>query len=157
MAAIVPSRPNKSQKRMNFQPRLWILACLLQASSWAFAAGPAETPSHPLVGTWSWVVFGGSCTETWQFRSGKTVLSTSGEEVTEKSYTITPAADAKGFYTLQETVKRGNGKKDCSGAVAGEPGESSTRFVQFSPARDKMLVCEAPALTACFGPLRRLP
>jgi hypothetical protein len=120
------------------------------------AASPAATFGHPIVGTWSWVTFGGRCTETWQFRHNRTVLTTSGEEVAEKSYEISPTADAKGFYKLEETVVRQNDKKDCSGAMLQGAGELSTRYIQFSPQGDKLLVCQTAALAACFGPLKRV-
>ncbi|MDO9360572.1 MAG: hypothetical protein Q7T70_16475 [Polaromonas sp.] len=112
--------------------------------------------SHPLVGTWSWVTFGGSCNETLHYRANRTMLATSGQEVAEKRYEVAPAPDASGFYKLTETVMRQNDKKDCAGAMLDGPGEQSMRFIQFSPQRDKLLVCESAALTACFGPLSRM-
>lgn len=133
------------------------LSSLLTAPVLHAAGPPATSFGHPIVGTWSWVTFGGSCTETWQFRHNKTVLGTSGEEVTEKKYDIAAVPDAKGFYQLVETVIRQNDKKDCSGAVSDGPGEQTMRFIQFSPQGDKLLVCQAAALTACFGPLTRVP
>lgn len=135
-----------------------VVTGLLAATSLLHAAGPpAATIGHPIVGTWSWVTFAGTCTETWQFRNDRTMLGTSGEEVAEKKYEISAAPDAGGFYKLVETVLRQNDKKDCSGAVLEGPGEQSTRFIQFSPQGDKFLVCQTAALSACFGPLKRLP
>ena len=121
----------------------------------ANAAGPAPA-NHPLVGTWSWVTFGGNCTETLQYRANQTLLSTSGQEVAEKRYEVSVTPDVKGFYKLTETVLRQNDKKDCAGALLDGPGEQVVRFIQFSPQRDKMLVCESAALTACFGPLTKV-
>lgn len=143
-------------ERMNRTKKLLTLSCLLATSPLLFAAGPAATFGHPIVGTWSWVVFGGNCTETLQFRANRTMLGTSAEEVTEKRYEIAATPDEKGFYRLVETVTRQNDKKDCSGTLSAGPGEQTTRFVQFSPQADKMLVCQAAALSACFGPLKRL-
>ena len=121
----------------------------------ANAASPAPA-NHPLVGTWSWVTFGGSCTETLQYRANQTLLSTSGQEVAEKRYEVAATPDVKGFYKLTETVLRQNDKKDCAGALLDGPGEQVVRFIQFSPQRDKLLVCESAALTACFGPLTKV-
>lgn len=131
---------------------LWATAPLLHA-----AGTPAATFGHPIVGTWSWVTFGGRCTETWQFRHNRTMLATSGGEVAEKTYEIAEAPDASGFYRLVETVVRQNDKPDCAGATLEGPGEQSTRFIQFSPQGDKLLVCSTAALSACFGPLKRVP
>ncbi len=131
---------------------------LLATTSLLHAAGPAAAaPPHPIVGTWSWVTFGGACTETWQFRPNRTMLGTSGEEVAEKTYEVAAAPDAAGFYRLVETVVRQNDKKDCAGAMLDGPGEQSIRFIQFSPQRDQLLVCRTAALSACFGPLKRMP
>jgi len=137
--------------------KLFLATLVLATAPWLHAAGPPATFGHPIVGTWSWVTFGGTCTETWQFRHNRTLLATSGEEVAEKTYEIAVTPDAGGFYKLLETVVRQNDKKDCSGALLDGPGEQSTRFIQFSPQGDKLLVCRTAALNACFGPLRRAP
>jgi hypothetical protein len=143
---------------MNCLKNLFLVTGLLATASVLHAAGPpAATFGHPIVGTWSWVIFGGSCTETWQFRHNRTMLGTSGGEVAEKTYEIAATPDASGFYKLVETVVRQNDKPDCSGATLDGPGEQSTRYIQFSPQGDKLLVCRTPALSACFGPLKRMP
>lgn len=137
--------------------KLLFTACLLMAAPLLQAAGEsAPANAHPLTGTWSWSLFGGSCTETWQYRSNRTVLSTSGQEVAEKTYEVAKLPDANGFYKLVETVVRQNDKKDCSGALLEGPGEQTTRFIQFNPQRDKMLVCEKASLKACFGPVSKM-
>lgn len=130
-----------------------VVAGLIATMPLAHAAAAA----HPILGTWTWVLFDGACTETYQYRPDQTVLSTSAGEVAEKDYEITPVPDARGFYRLVETVIRQNDKKDCSGALLGGPGDQATRFIQFSPQQDKLLVCREAALTACFGPLKRMP
>lgn len=139
-------------QKISFAASLLLTAPLLLAQG-----VPAASFGHPIVGTWSWVTFGGACTETWQFRPNRTLLSTSGQEVAEKRYDIAATPDAQGFYKLVETVLRQNDKKDCAGATLEGPGEQTTRFIQFSPQGDKLLVCQGAALSACFGPLRRSP
>lgn len=119
-------------------------------------SGAPAKPGHHLIGTWTWSVFAGSCTETLQYRPDGSVLATSGQEVAEKTYEIAKTSDASGFYRLVETVVRQNDKKDCSGAMLEGPGEQSTRFVQFSPLADKMLICREASLKACFGPLDKV-
>ena len=131
------------------------IASLTALTSPLQAAGPAPLAGHPLIGTWTWTLFGGSCTETFQYRSNRMLLGTSGQEVAEKSYEVSATPDAQGFYKVVETVLRQNDKKDCSGSSLEGPGEQSTRFVQFSPARDKLLMCQSASLGACFGPLTR--
>ena len=120
---------------------LFLTACLLSAAPLLHAAGE-PAPAHPLVGTWTWSLFGGSCTETWQYRSNRTMLGTSGQEVAEKTYEVAPLPDAGGFYKLVETVVRQNDKKDCSGALLEGPGEQSTRFIECRPQRDTLRGCE---------------
>ena len=83
------------------------------------------------------------------------LLGTSGQEVVEKNYEVSAMPDAQGFYKVVETVLRQNDKMDCSGALLEGPGEQSIRFVQFSPARDKLLMCQSASLATCFGPLTR--
>lgn len=122
----------------------------------ATAQQPTAGAPHPVVSTWSWQLFGGKCTETLQYRANGSMLSTSGEAVTEWTYTISAQASDKGFYKLAETSVRQNGKKDCSGDEIGQEGESHTRYLQFSPARDRFIVCQSESLAACFGPLVRV-
>lgn len=138
-------------RKLLFTTCLLITAPLLQA-----AGEPAPANIHPLTGSWSWSLFGGGCTETWHYRSNRTVLSTSGQEVAEKTYEVAKLPDTDGFYKLVETVVRQNDKKDCSGAQLAGPGEQHTRFIQFNPQRNKMLVCEKASLKACFGPVSRM-
>lgn len=132
-----------------------VIASLTAVSPLLQAAGPAALAGHPLISTWTWALFGSSSTETCQYRSNRTLLGTSGKEVTEKSYQVSAMPDAQGFYKAVDTVLRQNDKKGCSGALLEGPGEQSTRFIQFSPARDKLLMCQGASLAACFGPLTR--
>ena len=132
-----------------------LIACLTAVTLPLQAAGPAPLAGHPLIGTWTWILFGGTCTETFQYRPNRMLLGTSGQEVVEKNYEVSAMPDAQGFYKVVETVLRQNDKMDCSGALLEGPGEQSIRFVQFSPPRDKLLMCQSASLAACFGPLTR--
>jgi hypothetical protein len=132
-----------------------LIACLTAVTLPLQAAGPAPLAGHPLIGTWTWILFGGTCTETFQYRPNRMLLGTSGQEVVEKNYEVSAMPDAQGFYKVVETVLRQNDKMDCSGALLEGSGEQSIRFVQFSPARDKLLMCQSASLAACFGPLTR--
>lgn len=144
--------------KWNANVRTLLLAvCLTALTPALYAQGSAPAkPVHPLIGTWTWSVFAGSCTETLQYRPDGSVLATSGQEVAEKTYEIAKVPDASGFYQLVETVIRQNDKRDCSGALLQGPGDQSTRFVQFSPLADKLLICREASLKACFGPLAKV-
>ncbi|MDO9404755.1 MAG: hypothetical protein Q7T87_12055 [Polaromonas sp.] len=131
------------------------LGCCAAAAMAAGDVLPAAT--HPVVGTWSWTLFDGKCTETRQYRANGTLLSTSGESVVEWTYAATPNAGEAGFYTLTERPVRENGKKDCYGDEVDETGDAQTRYVQFSPALDRLIVCKTESLQACYGPLVRVP
>lgn len=148
-----------------------LLTVLLGCLACAQAAGPASpapkaaapaaassTPAaHPLLGVWSWTLPGKTCAETWQYRANGTRLGTSGEEVTQADYDISATPSPPGFYRLVEAVNNANGKRDCSGDLHQASGESSTRFIQFSPKLDQLIVCKEESLKACFGPFKRVP
>ena len=124
------------------------------------ASAAEATPPHPIVGTWNWQLYGGKCLETLQYRVDGVMLSTSGDAVTEWRYTLgtTPgeALGAKSFFRVMETSVRQNGKKDCSGDVVDEAGTEAEKFIQLSPAKDRLLICKTESLTACYGPLQRV-
>jgi hypothetical protein len=122
----------------------------------ADAATTSVKPPHPIVGTWNWQLFGGKCTETMQYHADGVMLGTSGDAVTEWRYDIGAAPGAKGFYKVTETSLRHNGKKDCSGDVVDEAGTEVEKFIQLSPAKDRLLVCKTESLSACYGPLERV-
>ena len=112
---------------------------------------------HLVVGTWSWTLFNGKCTETLQYRADGVLLGTSGEAVTEWRYLANSAVDANGFYRIVEISTRHNAKKDCSGDVVDEIGLDATKFIQLNPTKDLLIICKTPSLKACYGPLQRLP
>ncbi len=130
----------------------------LAAALWLPASYAQTVPtSHPMIGTWSWTLFNGKCTETLQYRADGVLLSTSGEAVTEWRYAASSAPDAQGFYKMLEISTRHNAKKDCSGDVVDESGLDATKFIQLNPAKNLLIICKTPSLEACYGPLRRLP
>ena len=126
----------------------------------AVAADPAVVPpsgTHPILAKWTWTLPGKVCTETLQYRTGGKRLGSSGEEVTESEFQITPTPSLLGFYRLVETVTQSNGKPDCAGDLHEASGNSVTRFIQLSPKLDQMIMCREESLKACFGPLKRVP
>ena len=127
-----------------------LLACLCLPNSSAQVAS-----AHPVVGTWSWTLFSGSCSEALQYRADGVLLSTSGDAVTVWRYSVSPNSDAKGFYQLLETSTRFNSKKDCYGDMVEEEGQELARFIQLNPAKDRLLICKTASLAECYGPLKR--
>ena len=118
---------------------------------------PSAAPPHPLTASWSWTLPDKPCTEQLHYRADGTRLSSSGEETTQSRYEVAAIPSLLGFYRLSETVTDSNGKRDCSGDLHTAPGEPITRFIQFSPRKDQLIVCREESLKACFGPLKRLP
>ena len=140
--------------------RLLGTTALLIVAIPAIAADPAVAPlsvTHPISGQWTWTLPGKACTETLQYSTGGKRLGSSGEEVTESEFQITPMPGLLGFYRLVETVTQSNGKPDCAGDLHEASGNSVTRFIQLSPKLDQMIVCREESLKACFGPLKRVP
>ncbi|HEX5286791.1 MAG TPA: hypothetical protein VFW43_07750 [Polaromonas sp.] len=139
--------------------KLPFLAALLCSLASAQAAGPvpATAAQHPIVGSWTWALPGKPCAETYKYRANGTRTGTSGEEATLSDYEISPVPSLLGFYRLVETVTDTNGKRDCSGDLHEESAERVTRFIQFSPKGDQLIVCKTESLQACFGPLQRVP
>lgn len=147
-------------------PTGFLFAALLSVFGAAQAAGPpapsaseapARSTQHPLVGSWTWRLPGKSCAETYQFRPDGTRTGSSGEEVTQGNYEVSPVPSLLGFYRLVETLSESNGKKDCSGDLHEASADGATRYIQLSPKRDQFIICKAESLKACFGPLKRMP
>jgi len=142
--------------------KLFFFLALLCSFASLQAAGPSATApaapaQHPLAGSWTWTLPGRQCKETWEYGANGTRQGSSGEEVTQSSYEVSPVSSLLGFYRLTETVTQANGKRDCSGDLHETSGEPVTRFIQFSPKQEQFIVCKEESLKACFGPLKRTP
>lgn len=136
--------------------RAIVLTLLLVAPAFA-ASGQSAAPfaNHPIVGTWRFTLPDGSCAETYRIRADGTSLVTSGEEVAETVYEVTPRPSRNGFYTWTDTIVKDNGKKDCAGQIT-DVGRKSTNYIRFDASGDRFIVCRAESLEACFGPMRRV-
>ena len=134
-----------------------VALALLMAASCLSASYAQTSSANPVVGTWSWTLFSGKCTETLQYRLDGVLLSTSGDAVTESRYAISSTPDAQGFFKIDEISTRFNAKKDCSGDVVDEIGLDTIKYIQINPAKDLLIICKTASLQACYGPLRRLP
>jgi hypothetical protein len=138
-------------------PFIFSLALCSLFSAHAAEPLPSAPAPHPLTGSWSWTLPDKPCTEQHHYRANGTRLGSSGEETTQSRYEVAAIPSLLGFYRLSETVTESNGKRDCSGDLHEAPGEPVTRFIQFSPRKDQLIVCREESLKACFGPLKRLP
>jgi hypothetical protein len=139
--------------------RLLLITALCVGAAQSIAADPASPPAagvHPIIGKWIWKLHSNACTETLEFRDNGSRVGASGDEATEGQYQITPKPSLLGFYRLTETLTVANGKRDCSGDLHAIGDEGVTRYVQFSPKHDLLIVCKSESLQACYGPLRRI-
>ncbi len=135
-----------------------LFATLLSASALATATTNADKlPTHRLHGAWTWTYSKNNCKETYRYRSDNTSEVHSGEELAESRFTIADKPDANGFYRMTDVVTKSNGRTGCDGQPGGTPvGDEATMYVIFHPAREEMLICQEPSLSACMGPLRRV-
>lgn len=141
-----------------FLHQLLMAAALALGAAQASAADPASPQPagvHPLTGKWTWTLPGTTCGETLQYRADGTRIGSSGEEVTEGNFQITPKPSLLGFYRLNESLTNANGKRDCASDLHEAGADSPVRFIQFNPKMDLLIVCKAESLKACYGPLRR--
>ena len=132
-----------------------LAALLMLAIPVASGQETAVARGHPIIGTWRFTLPDGSCAETYRFRADGTSLVTSGEEVAETEFRVTPKPSGKGFYTWVDTIVKDNGKKDCAGQIT-DVGRKTTTYIQFDARAERFIVCQAESLDACFGPLRRV-
>ena len=143
--------------RTNAIVKLRVPAVILMIVAGLVSAAPprAPKPDHPILGTWIFLVPGTNCHETYYVRPNGTTLVTSGEEVTESVYEIDDTAGAKGFFRTTDQIVKGNGKKDCAGAIT-PVGQKTTNYIRFDSSGDVMIMCRDESMKACFGPLRRV-
>ena len=137
-------------------------------ATWAAAQTPA---AHPLVGEWRTTMLVApaaaaaasgvpaakpvACVETMDYRSNHIRLGTSGKEITLATYDVSATSSADGFYRLAQTILEANGQPDCAGDLHSKADDTLVRFIQFSPQKDRFIVCQSASLAACFGPFTR--
>lgn len=126
----------------------FVLCCL-----GARAAPPVA--SHPILGTWLLALPGVGCFETYRFRGDGTTLVTSAAEVSESTFTIPDRPSDKGFYKLDDTIVKDNGKRDCGGDIT-KVGAHATNYVLFNPSGTVFVLCTAESTEQCIGPFRRV-
>jgi hypothetical protein len=116
------------------------------------AAGPPPA-GHPLVGTWELVLPGSKCVETYDYRADGTSHTVSAAEETDTDYEVAATPGVQGYYELTVTIRKSNGKPDCSGQLT----PLGTPFTLYlAPLRGGFLMCFDPALQRCLGPIMRV-
>jgi hypothetical protein len=137
--------------------RTFCAAAMLLASAFglhcALAAPPAS--NHPILGIWKLMLSDSGCSEVYRFRGDGTTLVTSADEVSESVFDIPAKPSEKGFFKLEDTIVKDNGKKDCSGEVM-KVGNKATSFIRFHPSGALFLMCADESMDACIGPFHRV-
>jgi len=152
----VTVHPRRSARPAWARPLAAMLAVAnLALPTWA-QSPPGGAAPHPIWGTWKMTLDDGICAETYHFRKDGTTVVTSGTEVTESSYSISPAPSARGYYRLFDRITRTNGKPDCTGKVT-QSGREATTYVRVHPSGEMIIFCDSESLDNCFGPLKRIP
>jgi hypothetical protein len=122
----------------------------------AAVAGPLEAPpNHPILGIWKLSLPEVGCSETYHFRADGTSLVTSADEVSESEFRIPANPSPKGFYKLEDTIVKDNGKKDCTGEIT-KVGTRAINYVRFLPSGDLFLMCADESTNSCIGPFERV-
>jgi len=125
----------------------------------ATGSKPSEAQSAKpgsILGKWQWTIEKTQCTETYEYRADGSLSVTSGEEVAEVTYDISPQPDSNGFFLLNGTPGTSNGEQDCTDRPAGVQQPAFSVYVVFHPTEPLMLICESPNVERCLGPLRRV-
>jgi hypothetical protein len=125
--------------------------CLLLSAAACRAGAPPA--GHPLLGTWELVLPGSKCVETYEYRTDGTSHTVSAEEETDTEYQVAATPSAQGYYELTVTIRKSNGKPDCSGQLT-PLGKPFTLYM--APLRGGFLMCFDPALQRCLGPITRV-
>jgi hypothetical protein len=140
--------------RANSITILFVATSLAAASSFAVHAQPVS--SADLVGTWSWTVPSGQCTETHTYRADGTRYVVSGQERSDSTFK-TERAPSGTFMKLTITTTKDYGGKDCGESDEDDTGKTSSVYFVLSPDRQKVLFCFEPSFKDCYGPFQRKP
>ncbi len=135
--------------------KLTVAVAVLFATFQAGASdpGPLIQPPPELLGTWSWTLPDGSCTETHTYEPDGSRLVTSGKEELTGSYTVRRTSDPR-FLELLVKTNTDNKGQDCGGDSADDSGKSFNIFVTLVRG-GQLLFCFEPNLNECYGPFRK--
>ena len=136
--------------------RHYLTAALIAIAASAYAQKPLPA-DHPLLGSWKLTLPGGVCSEIYTFRADGTRVFASGQETGESAFLIAEKPSSKGFYRFVDTIKKTNGKPDCSGQIT-PIGHESTLFIAFhAKNRDEAVMCRDESLARCVALKREKP
>jgi hypothetical protein len=113
-------------------------------------------PTHPLLGHWEWHRTEWNCKERYHYATNGKITIVSGAEQALARYSVSPAPDKNGFYTLHGKTLSSNQAKDCTASPPPLQFKPYTVYLKFDAQRASHMVCAKPSLERCFGPLKRV-
>jgi hypothetical protein len=134
----------------------WTTSALLAAFAYPSVAlaQAAEPLRAELVGSWSWTLPDGKCTESHTYRADGTRFVVSGAEKSESTYVVEQVPNSR-FRKLTITTVKDYRGKDCGGSDEDDTGQTWTVYYLISPERNQVLFCCQPSLQECYGPFHK--
>lgn len=115
------------------------------------ATAAAAEGTNPVLGDWEWNPTRGQCKEVHSYRSDGTATFRSGDEVLEKTYTVSDAGG--GMFLVEMTVVSSNGGKDCLGSPTPVGAKSSVYVMPLNGGG--YFTCAEPDGMSCYGSASR--
>ena len=134
--------------------RRMIFAAAVLTVRFATELASAAPPDHPIVGVWHVYPYGSTCVETWDIRADGTTHNVSADQESLSTYTVSSALSSHGAYVMDDTIKKSNGKRDCSNTLEPDGDHAVIYLVPQTPDRFKLCVDEL--LRLCLGTLVRV-
>jgi hypothetical protein len=114
----------------------------------ALSAGHAlAADDNPLLGEWNWKLSKGECRETHLYRADGTAMSKSGDEILEKTYTVSEREP--GMYFVEQTIVSTNGGNDCTGSSTPVGATSSVYIMMLKGGG--YFTCSSESGLSCYG------
>ena len=136
---------------------VWISLIAACAATMSFAshAQHAQEPVIDLVGTWSWSMPNGQCTETHTYRQDGSRSVVSGAENSDSRYAVEAVPNSR-FRKLTITTTKDYRGVDCGGADEDDTGRTSSVYYVLKPDGSQVLFCYQPEFKQCYGPFSRV-
>ena len=131
-------------------------ACLRLSTVEMPGSGSAPAAADRLVGGWAWTRPHGNCRERYEFRPNGTVRIERGDERTENSFVVAPAAGLAGRYRITLTTTWYAAGAACDAGIREARGRVSSLFALFGPGDRMLAICKSDFDADCDGPLRRV-
>lgn len=107
---------------------------------------------NPVLGDWKWRSKDGKCLETHSYRADGTATIKSGEEVLEKTYTISKLKS--GGYFIESTVVSTNGLDDCTGSPTPVGAKASVHIMLLKGG--DYFTCAGKDGLSCYGGAKKI-